>query len=336
MPRRTIVGLEEVADLENLALAFWRAAKGKRNRPEVHAFEARLASELEALRTQILDLSVPVGRLRAFEIRDPKRRTIHAPCFRERVLHHALMAKIGPILDRALVDDTFACRDGKGSLAAVLRAQEHARRFPWYVQVDMRSFFASIDHEVLKRILRRRIKGAGTLALCDKIIDSYEAAPGHGLPIGALSSQHFANTYLSDLDRYLLEDLCAAAMVRYMDDVVWWVHEKADGLAGLKAVESFVRERLRLELKPERPIQRSLRGLSFCGFRIYPGALLVSRRRRRRYVRARQKWETAHALGVIDSRGLQAGYASALAITAHADAAAWRRKELRRHPAVDV
>lgn len=80
-----------------------------------------------------------VGRTRRFEIRDPKRRVIHAPCFRERVLHHALMAHVAPVLERYLVPDTFACRPGKGSLAAVHRAQEHARRFPWVLKMDVRA-----------------------------------------------------------------------------------------------------------------------------------------------------------------------------------------------------
>ncbi len=135
MPKRTAVSLQEVADLDNLASAFRRAAQGKRERPEVIAFAARLDAELASLRDRILDLSVPVGELRSFQIRDPKVRTIHAPCFRERVLHHAMMARLGPILDRALVADTFACRRGNGPLAAVQRAQQHSRRYGWYLKL---------------------------------------------------------------------------------------------------------------------------------------------------------------------------------------------------------
>lgn len=334
--RRAAISLAEIADLDNLAAAFWRAAAGKRHQPDVQVFAADLDAELARLREQILDLRIPVGKLRAFQIRDPKVRTIHAPCFRERVLHHAMMAHLGPVLERSLVADTFACRKGKGPLAAVLRAQQHVRRLDWYLKVDVRAYFDSVDHGVLKEILRRWIKGRGVLALCDRVIDAYETAPGRGLPIGALTSQHFANAYLSGLDRFVLEELRLAGMVRYMDDVVMWAVEKARLRETLSAVKRYAADRLRLEIKPSWQLQRSRCGLTFCGFRVYPGVLRLSRRRRRRYRSARRRWEEAHALGLVDDVVLQAGFAAALAITDGAESAAWRREELRRRPAADV
>lgn len=155
--RRSKVGLHDVAVLDTLAAAFWRAAKSKRDQPEVARFEADLLPELARLSAEIRAGTVEVGRMHSFSIRDPKPRIIHAPCFRERVLHHALMAHVGPVLDRSLVADTFACREGKGTLAAVLRAQQHVRRFPWYVKLDVRACFASIDHEVLRAALQRKL-----------------------------------------------------------------------------------------------------------------------------------------------------------------------------------
>jgi len=118
--KRSLVGLDAVADWHNLAAAFHRAAAGKRTRPQVQRFAANLDYELASLRREILAGTVEVGRMRRFRIRDPKPRIIHAPCFRERVLHHALMAHVGPVLDRALVDDTYACRVGGGALVKQL------------------------------------------------------------------------------------------------------------------------------------------------------------------------------------------------------------------------
>lgn len=132
--KRSPVGLDAIADWHNLAAAFHRAARGKGRRDEVRLFRADLFGQLSSLRGAILDGTVQVGRMRRFRIRDPKPRIIHAPCFRERVLHHALMAHAGPVLDRALVEDTYACRVGKGALAAVQRVQHHLRRFPWYAR----------------------------------------------------------------------------------------------------------------------------------------------------------------------------------------------------------
>lgn len=336
MPSRTLIPIEDVASLDNLVRAFHRAALGKRTRRDVRAFGAQLWPELHRLQKEILDGTVPVGELRSFEIHDPKRRRIHAPCFRERVLHHALMAKVGPALDRALVADTFACRSGKGSLAAVLRAQRHVRKWKWFAKIDVASYFASIDHEVLLALIERRIRGRGVLELCRRIVGSFGTEPGKGLPIGALTSQHFANTYLSLLDRFLLEDRRVGGMVRYMDDAVWWCREKTAALELIEEARAFLAVRLRLTMKPLWQVQRSDRGLTLCGFRIFPHRLRLTARRRRRYTQARRKWELAHGLGLITDRELQAGVGSALAITAHAEARGWRRRELERRPPPDV
>ncbi|MEI2808615.1 MAG: RNA-directed DNA polymerase [Albidovulum sp.] len=330
--RRSRVGLADIADWHNLAAAFRRAARGKSERDEVRLFRAGLNGELARLREALLNGSVEVGRMRSFRIRDPKPRIIHAPCFRERVLHHAVMAHVGPALDRALVDDTYACRVGKGALAAVLRAQHHQRRWPWYAQIDIRAYFASIDHAILLALLERRFKDRGLLALLARIVEAHHAEPGRGLPIGALTSQHFANHYLAGLDRLLLEGCRVRGLVRYMDNLVWWGDDKAAVRDALDQARAYARDRLQLTIKTPVQIGRSRAGLMFCGYRILPGRLLLSRRRKRRYAECRRASESAYAAGWIDARALQAGYAAALAITAHADAAAWRREQLRRHP----
>ena len=337
--KRSRIRLADIATLDNLALAFWRAARGKRQRPDVQRFTAHLDRELANLQHGIATLTVPVGRYQTFHIRDPKPRIIHAPCFRERVLHHAMMNHLGPVLDRGLVADTFACREGKGAYAAALRAQHHLRRFPWHLKMDMRSYFASIDHTVLRAALRRRFRDPGVLALCNKVISGYAtqpAVPGRGLPIGALTSQHFANLYLGALDRFLLETVRVAGLTRYMDDVVCYCRSRAEARETRDRAEAFLRTELRLQLRDPGRIQRSAQGLSFVGFRIFPGTLRLSRRRMTRYRRRRRHWERAYLNGRIDALALQAGYAAALAITAHVDSRAFRRAELLRRPAPDA
>jgi hypothetical protein len=330
--KRSPVGLEAVADWHSLGVAFHRAAVGKRSRPEVQRFAANLDAELGRLRRDIRAGTVAVGHARRFRIRDPKPRIIHAPCFRERVLHHALMAHVGPVLDRALVDDTYACRSGKGALAAVHRAQQHARRWPWWAKIDIRAYFASIDHAVLKGLLARKLKDPGLMDLIGRVVDAHEDAPGKGMPIGALTSQQFANYYLNGLDRFLLEECKVRGLVRYMDDLVWWGEDRAAVRDTLTAARCYAEEQLALQLKTPVLVGRSFQGLSFCGYRILPGRLFLSRRRKRRYAECRRQWEAAYAGGLIDAQTLQAGYTSALAITAHADAATWRRAQLSRIP----
>lgn len=324
--KRTRIDLEAIASWHPLNRALERAARGKRYRPEVMAFLANADAHLAALQSQILDGTVPVGNMRRFHIRDPKPRVIHAPCFEERILHHAIMAHVGPVLERALVDDTFACRTGKGTLAAVQRCQQHVRRFPWYAKLDIRQYFANVDHQILKTQLRRRLKGEALLSLLERIIDAHQDAPGKGLPIGALTSQVFANFYLNPLDRFLLESCGVAGLVRYMDDFVFWHQSRRRVVEVVELTCDFVAEHLHLTVKETRQINRSERGLPICGYRVFAGTIRLARSRRQRYVRAVRHWERLYRLGHITPRQLQAGYDAALAITAHADAAAWRRR----------
>ena len=330
--RRSNIGLSEVADWHNLAAAFYRAAKGARNRAAAESFRANLDKNLAELRTEILSGEIRLGKMVSFTIRDPKTRLIHAPDFRERVLHHALMAHVGPILDRSLVDDTYACRKGLGVLAAVRRCRHHLQRFPYFVQIDIRSYFASIDHDVLFLQLCRKFKNEGLLSLFRKLIGAFETAPGKGLPIGALTSQHFANFYLSRMDRWLLMKPPVRALVRYMDDLVWWTDDRNGAREKLDEARAFAKQELLLTIKNPPHLGRSRDGLVFCGYRILPGALLLSRRKRKRYTERRRYWEKRYLKGEIGASALQRNFASVFGMTCHADANTWRREQLKKHP----
>jgi len=330
--KRSGIGLEAVAGWHNLAAAFGRAAAGSGRSPAVERFRAQLQPNLALLQRQILDESVPLGELTSFCIRDPKTRIIHAPCFRERVLHQALIAHVGPVLDATLVDDPFACRTGKGGLRAVQRCQQHLRRFEWFVQTDISGYFPAIDQQTLLGLLARKFKNPGLLRLLERIVRAYQASPGCGLPIGALTSQHFANYYLSGLDRWLLQQKPVRGMLRYMDDSLWCCDSKAAARDSLQRAECWLLENRGLEVKQPPRIGRCRDGTLFCGYRVLPGRLLLSRRRKRRYSERRRYWERAYLRGEIGAMTLQAGYAAALGITAHADASAWRGEQLRRRP----
>jgi RNA-directed DNA polymerase len=330
--KRSRVGLIEITDWHNLMAAFHRAAKGARNGPEVERFRKRLEQEVARLQEGLSNGDLTLGRMRRFHIYDPKPRVIHAPCFRERVIHHAVMVHVGPVLERALINDTFACRPGKGTLAAVKRCQHHLRRFPWFVQIDIRAYFASVDHLVLLNLLGRKFKDPWLLSLLQRILDTYTTATGKGLPIGALTSQHFANYYLAGADRLILEDRRTRGMVRYMDDIVWFCDDRNRINATLKLVEIYLQEALKLEIKQPVNIGPSHHGLVFCGHRILPGAIRLSRRRKKRYIQLRRAYELAYLRAEIGAAGLQSAYASVLATTVHANAVAWRREQLRRAP----
>ena len=330
--RRSRVTIYEISEWKNLVLAFTKAAYGKRGRPDVEAYRCNLDAELTALKNGLLHGNFPVGKMRKFSIRDPKPRIICAPCFPERVLHHAIMNKLGPVLDRSLVDDSYACRSGKGALVAVRRAQSHMRRSPWFAQIDISRYFASINHVRLLNLLERRFSDHDVLALLTRIVEAHEDTVGCGLPIGALTSQHLANFYLSSADRTALKNPNVVGYVRYMDDMVWWGKQKSAVRCSVLRIVDHLETNLHLEVKLPLRVGRSSEGMTFCGFRICTDRLLLSRRKKRRYAILRKQAERAYLKGEISGGELQSRIDAVLAITAHADAAEWRRRQLARRP----
>ena len=335
MPKRSRITIEDIAAWDNLVWAAARAAQGKRLQPAVCSFLNNLDANLRSLREGLLDGTVYIGEAAVFRIYDPKLRTIHAPVFRERVLHHALIRYVGPVLEDSLVADTFACRIGKGAIAAARRAQHFSRRYAWFGKLDVRHYFASICHTRLLGMLEQKFKDRQLLDLLQRIVRACPSEPGRGLPIGALTSQSFANFYLNRLDRLLLEGRQVRGLVRYMDDVVWWCDSKADVRAVADAAEEFLHEHLSLQIRPPLQVNQTVRGIPICGFRVFPGRQLLSQRRRKLYCRGRRRWETKFDQGLIDAQQLQSGYSATLGITLHANASAWRMEQLRRQPPLD-
>lgn len=197
--------MEKVAEPDNLREAYLRATRGKRDRRDVIEFSRGLEGRLQVMRGQLLDETVPLGGYRQFMVHDPKERVITVAPFTQRVLHHAIMGVCEPYFERRLIDHTYACRKGKGRLAALETARRHCRKFPYFLKLDIRKYFDSVGHDCLIGQLHRVFKDAALLRLLEGIVRSFETAPGCGLPIGNLTSQHFANLYLGLLDRLLAE-----------------------------------------------------------------------------------------------------------------------------------
>lgn len=336
MPTRVKIELDKVACRQNLVAALWVAARTRRSRPEIAAFLSNTDRELSDLGNELLSEQWRMQPLREFVIRDPKRRMIHAPAFRDRVVHHAIIRQAGDVLERGLVDDTFACRQGRGPLRAVLRAQTFSRRYPWYVKVDVRQYFPSIDHEVLRVALLRRFKGDAFLRLLHTVIDGYCTTAGKGLPIGALTSQYFANLYLNAADRWIEMNPDCRSAVRYMDDIVIWADDRNSAIGIRDSLRRFVADKLQLSLKGDGQLNRSSHGLTFCGFRIFPGAIRLTLKRRRTYAQICRRWEQAFQNGQIGAVELQANYASAYSVAKHADAEQWRREWHGRRGSIDA
>lgn len=274
--------IERIAQTDNLLLAFWKASRGKRHQPAVVRFRENLDQELPALRERLLSGSLLWGPYHKFTIRDPKERLICEPPFRDQVAQHALLNIAESVFEAYQIYDSYACRKRKGVDGALRRARMFARRGGWYLKMDVRRYFDSIHHDTLQSQLRRRFKDRVLLSLFDGVIDSYQAAPGRGVPIGNLTSQFFANHYLAVLDHHIQQTSACRGLVRYMDDFVVWDDSKERLQAVHRDVDAFVRAELQLELKPI-CLNRCDRGMTFLGCRVFPGRFGLAKRSRCRF-----------------------------------------------------
>lgn len=313
-----------ILERDNLRLAYWKASRGKRTKADARAFAERLDANLEGLGREVEAGSYRPGPARRFTIHDPKERVITAPCFRDRVLHHAIMNVCEPHFDRWLIDDTFACRVGKGREAAVERAARFARRHAYFLKMDVRRYFDSIPHEGLRARLGRLFKDHRLLEVFDRILSAHESSPGRGVPIGSLTSQHFANSYLGWLDRYAKEGIGLRGYVRYMDDFVAWGDDPRELRVVRDRIGAFLGSELGLEFKPSPYLNRTRHGMDFLGCRVYAGHVTLSRRSRVRLRRGLRALEAEEGAGLLAEAGLQERATAMVAFSRAAGASSWR------------
>jgi hypothetical protein len=229
-------------------------------------------------------------------IHEPKRRLISAAPFRDRVVHHALCNCIEPLFERSFIHDSYANRLGKGTHRALDRCQQFARHYPYVLACDVRQFFPSLDHAVLRRTLWRKVKDGRVRWLIDQILaggahvlgDEYEmvwfpgddllaAARRRGLPIGNLTSQFWANCYLNPFDHFVKRELRCPAYLRYVDDLRLFAADK-DQLWQWRARIEARLARYRLTIHPGSQPQPVGEGVPFLGFVIYPDRRRLKRR----------------------------------------------------------
>jgi len=335
--RRASHLFDKIVDRDNLRLAVHKALKGKRSKTDAREFVQELDANLNDLRHDLLAGGVAVGEYRQFTIFDPKERLITAPCFRERVLHHATISVCEPIFERWLISDTFACRQGKGRLAALNRARVFAGRQPVFLKLDIRKYFDSVSHQILVARLERLFKDRRLLALLWRIVACYKSAPGCGLPIGSLTSQHFANFYLGWFDRFVKEQLGVKGYVRYMDDCALWGGTTAQLQQWLTASAAFLREELALDLKPEPYRNHTSHGMDFLGCRIFPNRIELNRRSRVRFRRKLLALELDYQAGRLDEPSLQERATAMVAFARSPGVSSWqyRRSALESMPVSD-
>lgn len=327
---------EEITSFENLLLAARKAQKGKRLRENVLAFNYQLEQELQKIQRELQTKTYQPGNYRTFRVMEPKPRMISAAPYRDRVVHHALCNVITPIFEHTFTNDSYANRKGFGTHRALKRFTQFARSSRYVLQCDVRKYFPSIDHEILKSILRRKIKCPDALWLIDAIIDNSNPqepvlihfpnddllAPlqrRKGLPIGNLTSQWFANIYLNGLDHFVKENLKAPKYLRYVDDFALFSDDQAFLADARQAIEAYLAT-LRLKIHPiKSQLFETRRGVTFVGFRVLPNRIRVRNANLRRARRRLKRYQQQYANGQISFDRLSQSLQSWAAHLKHAD-----------------
>lgn len=288
--------IEKIAELDNLYLAYTKACRGKRTKVEVIEFSKNLSKNLAKMRQEIIEGQVSVGNYTYFQIRDPKPRIICAASFYERVLHHAIMNICHPYFEKGLIYDTYATRPGKGIYSALARAGKAMPQFRYVAKLDVRKYFDSIQHSVLKMELRSIFKDDRLLRIFDSIIDSYSVSDSCGLPIGNLTSQYFANLYLSRVDHQIKELFHVKSYVRYMDDMLLFCDSRPELQNIVQKVEASAAQRgLRLKTPQIKPTSC---GISFLGYKLMPHYLLLGRASKQRFCAKMKNYARLLSLGL--------------------------------------
>lgn len=304
---------QDAVTFRSLHSAWRQARRGKKPSTDQLAFDSNWIRELLEIQRRLNACTWHPSAPTCFIAREPKAREIHAPTFADRVVHHLIVPPLEAIFEPGFIHDSFSNRAGKGTHAAVARLRRFAREVHsgegggYYLQLDIRNFFASIHRPTLWTFLKQRMERSAIPLPLRKAVHALltwpiartgvnfacteseraavpahkrleNAAPGCGIAIGNLSSQFFANVYLDRLDQFVKHSLRAKRYVRYVDDFVL-IHHDWEQLADWHAaIIEFLRHELKLELKDGARLEPLTRGIDFLGYVLFPTHTVVRRR----------------------------------------------------------
>jgi RNA-directed DNA polymerase len=276
---------EQVYRFENLYNSYLKARRGKNDSNEVLKFTYNLEHNLITLQKQLQTQTYKTGKYRHFTIYEPKKREISALPFRDRVIHHAIYNTIEPIFEKTFINESYACRKNKGTHAGANKIQQFLKnnKNSYALKCDIKSYFPSVNHTTLKKMIKRKISDKKLLTLLNQIIDSTETEKG--IPIGNLTSQLFANIYLNKLDQFAKQELKAKKYVRYMDDFVLLHKSKTKLLKWKNQIEQLLHQ-IKLEYNKRKanifPVNK---GIDFLGYKLFAFHKLIRKSTLKRFLR---------------------------------------------------
>ena len=290
---------EKLTSMENLELAYKNARKKKSWQKQVKEMDSNKEANLEALRKMLLDKTYKVSPYKEREIYEPKKRTIYVALFYpDRIVHHALMNIIAPIYDNIFIRDSYSCRVGKGQHKGSMRCMQFTKRNTYVLQCDISKFYPSINHNILLKIIERKIKDKDVMWLIEQIVKSLP--DGHNVPIGNYTSQWFGNIYMNELDTLLKQEYKVKDYIRYCDDFLIFGNDKQKLQELAKIIKDYCNNTLKLQLS-KLTVYPTKQGVDFLGYRHFPnGKLLVRKSTVNRFKKKLKEliWKLKH--GFID------------------------------------
>jgi RNA-directed DNA polymerase len=283
-----------IITVENLLLTWEKFLRGKRRKRDVIQFQVELAANITSLYCDLKNKTYVHGSYSAFNISDPKPRNIHKATVRDRVLHHLIYKELYWYFHSRLIYDSYSCRKYKGTHRALDRFRDFARivsknntRTCFVLKCDIRKFFASVDHDVLLKILERHIADSDIRWLINQVISSFHTtAPNVGLPLGNLTSQLLVNVYMHEFDMYLKQELRVKYYIRYADDFVILSDDKKYLEDLLPKIHTFLNEKLKLTLHPDKVyIKTYASGVDFLGWVHFPHHRQIRTTTKRKIIR---------------------------------------------------
>lgn len=259
--------MDKIADMDNIRDAYKKTSNGKKMTFGYLEFKEYAESNLLLVQEELRDGGYKIGNYRQFTVYEPKPRLISALDFKDRLVQHALCNVVGPIFERTLMPNTFACRVGLGTHAGVQFVQSRLRHLQpkYFLKTDYSKFFPSIDRFVLHGMIERKIACEKTLQVVREIIPT----EGKGIPIGSLTSQLFANVYGNAADRFIHFDLKQREWARYMDDIVVLSNDKDELMDCFLRLSDYSINELELRIGKWQ-VSPVSHGINFLGYRIWP------------------------------------------------------------------
>lgn len=289
------VSYDDIISVENLLASWQEFLRGKRRRKDVAEFALHFLDHIFKLHQELKEKTYRHGGYESFKINDPKPRDIHKASVWDRLIHHAICRVLNSHFDRLFIHDSYSCRQEKGTHRAINRFREYGRKISrndtitcWVLKGDIRKFFASIDHAILKRILARHVADRHILWLFDQIIDSFstEGKSSVGLPLGNLTSQLLVNVYMDEFDQFMKREFHARYYIRYADDFVVLSDDRKQLEMSILPIAQFLENKLSLTLHPDKLFIKTLAsGVDFLGWVHFPHHRVLRTSTRKRMFR---------------------------------------------------